>query len=259
MPIKAVIFDLDNTLVPEMENYERAFVDAVAPLVAAHAIDAIELRRAVFDASRDLWLGSLHADRFRLLGIGSPTSMVTDLPGAPYDAIREWLPAYRREAWLRGLRTRGVIDAEGLAERLDVAFRERQRAFAPPFDDALAAVRDAAGRYALVLATNGPGDVQRRKLDASGLAAFFPVVVASGDIGLGKPDERFFAHALSAIGVRAADAISVGDSEEKDVLGARSAGVRSVLLDRGGGGIDSHAERVIRTLDQLASVLASID
>ena len=259
MPVKAVIFDLDNTLVPEMENYERAFVDAVAPLVTPHGVDAYELRQAVFEASRDLWLGSPHADLFLRLGIGSPTSMVTDLPGASYDAIREWLPTYRRTAWRSGLRSQGVIAAEDLEAKLDVAFRDRQRMFSPPFDDALAAVRDAAGRYALVLATNGPGDVQRRKVEASGLASFFPVVIASGDIGHGKPDARVFVQALSAVGVRAADAVSVGDSEEKDVVGARNAGVRSVLLDRHGVVVSSQADTVIRSLDELATALASLD
>jgi len=260
MPLKAVIFDLDNTLVPEMANYEQAFIDAVAPLVAPRDIDAVALRDAVFNASRDLWLGSPHAELFLQLGIGSPTSMFSELPGAPYDAIRDWLPAYRREAWLRGLRACGVTDLEPLAAALDVAFRERQRVFAPPFADALAAVRDAAGRYELVLLTNGPSDVQRRKLDASGLAPFFPVVVASGDVGFGKPDARIFMLALAAVGMSAVEAVSVGDSIEKDVVGARNAGIRSVLVDRrDSAGLTGSAERVIESLDELADALTSLD
>ena len=260
MPLRGVIFDLDNTLVPEMANYERAFDDAVAPIITSLGIEAVALRSAVFNASRELWLGSPHADLFLRLGIGSPTSMVTDLPGAPYDAIREWLPTYRREAWARGLRACGMVEPSGVDAALDIAFRERQRVFAPPFTDALAAVRDAASRYALVLATNGPGDVQRRKLSASGLADFFPVVVASGDVGFGKPDARLFAWALSGLGVNASDAVSVGDSVEKDVVGAHAAGIRSVLLDRSGSVQKTgEAERVIGSLDELAATLGSLD
>ena len=224
MPVRAVIFDLDNKL----GNYERAFDDAVTPLISSGGVAASALRRAVFEASRDLWLGSVHADLFVRLGIGSPTSLVTDLPGTSYDAMRPWLLEYRREAWVRGLRACGAPEAQ--AALLDSAFRKRQRSFSPAYADALAAVRDAASRYALVIATNGPGDVQRRKLEASGLAPFFPVVVASGDVGHGKPEPAIFAAALSAIGADAADAVSVGDSIEKDVAGARSAGIRSVLV-----------------------------
>jgi putative hydrolase of the HAD superfamily len=258
VPVTAVIFDLDNTLVPEMANYERAFDDAVAPLVASRGVAVETLRRAVFAASRELWLGMPDADVFLGLGIGSPTSMVTDLPGVRFDAMRDRLPAYRRESWRRGLRACGVSEDDDLAAALDDAFRVRQRTFAPAFPDALTAVRDTARRYRLVLATNGPGDVQRRKIDAAGLAPFFPAFIASGDIGHGKPDPRIFAHALSAIGANAADAVSVGDSIEKDVVGARTAGIRSVLVDRARTGDGGGAERVIGSLGELAGALASL-
>ena len=254
----AVIFDLDNTLVPEMANYERAFDDGVASLLSSAGLAPSTLRRAVFGASRELWLGSPHADLFVRLGIGSPTSLVTDLPGARFDAIREWLPAYRREAWRRGLEANGVND-EALAGELDAAFRARQRAFSPPYSDALAAVRRAARGYKLVLATNGPGDVQRWKLKASGLAPYLPIVIASGDVGHGKPDPKIFADALAAIGARADDAVSVGDSVEKDVAGAREAGVRSVLVARSGQPLDGGgADQVITSLDELEAALWSL-
>ena len=301
MPVTAVIFDLDNTLVPEMANYQRAFDDAIAPLLASLGVSVEGLRRAVFAASGELWLGLPEAGIFARLGIGSPTSLVTDLPGARFDAMRDRLSAYRRESWRRGLRACGLSDRDdridggqgrrvdevgvdgdpqhaakvlrhggqtGLpGRRLEVVClvddqpvrpaRPRPRRFSPPFPDAAAAVRDAASRYRLVLATNGPGDVQRRKVEAAGLAPFFPAVIASGDIGHGKPDPRIFAHALAAIGANAADAVSVGDSIEKDVAGARSAGLRSVLVDRtrttDGGG----AERVIGSLGELGGALAS--
>src|SRR5438270_1171053 len=135
MPVTAVIFDLDNTLVPEMANYERAFDDAIGPLVTPRGMSVAALRRAVFDASHELWRAAPHADLFVALGIGSPTSMVTDLPGARFDAIRGSLPAYRREAWLRGLRACGAAADMSLADALDGAFRERQRGFSPPFAD----------------------------------------------------------------------------------------------------------------------------
>ena len=257
MPVTAVIFDLDNTLVPEMANYQRAFDDAIAPLLASLGVSVEGLRRAVFAASGELWLGLPEAGIFARLGIGSPTSLVTDLPGARFDAMRDRLSAYRRESWRRGLRACGLSDRDDLAGPLDLAFRERQRRFSPPFPDAVAAVRDAASRYRLVLATNGPGDVQQRKVEAAGLAPFFPTVIASGDIGHGKPDPRIFAHALAAIGANAADAVSVGDSIEKDVAGARSAGLRSVLVDRTRTAEGGGAERVIGSLGELGGALAS--
>ena len=80
--------------------------------------------------------------------------------------------------------------------------------------------------------TNGPDDVQRTKLRASGLEPFFGVTIASGEVGFGKPDPRIFTTALERLGVRAGEAIAIGDSLERDVLGAHNAGLRCIWLNR---------------------------
>jgi len=56
--------------------------------------------------------------------------------------------------------------------------------------------------------------------------------VASSALPAGKPDPRAFRHTLTLLGVDAGAALMVGDSIEKDVLGARAAGLDAVLLDR---------------------------
>jgi len=48
--------------------------------------------------------------------------------------------------------------------------------------------------------TNGASDLQRRKLAIAGLEEYFDVVVASCDLGLGKPDPAIFDAALSQHG-----------------------------------------------------------
>ncbi len=49
----------------------------------------------------------------------------------------------------------------------------------------------------------------------------------------GKPSEAFFATALSALGVPAAQAVMVGDDIESDVLAAQRAGITGVLVRTG--------------------------
>jgi putative hydrolase of the HAD superfamily len=65
-----------------------------------------------------------------------------------------------------------------------------------------------------------------------GIARFFDAVVMSSQAGCAKPDPRIFATALERVGVRADEALHVGDSESLDVEGAEAAGVRALLLDR---------------------------
>jgi beta-phosphoglucomutase-like phosphatase (HAD superfamily) len=56
--IKALLFDLDNTLIPEMANYELAFSAACGKVARRHSFDLTEFRAAVFRSADDLWRGS---------------------------------------------------------------------------------------------------------------------------------------------------------------------------------------------------------
>ena len=111
--------------------------------------------------------------------------------------------------------------------------------------------------HRLGLITNGPADVQRAKLAATGLGAWFDAVVISGEVGVGKPDPHIFARALAALDASPQTAIMVGDNLERDVVGARAAGMRGVWLNRSGrsrpAGIVPDLE--IATLTELPAVL----
>ena len=47
-----------------------------------------------------------------------------------------------------------------------------------------------------------------------------------------KPDPRFFLTALERLDIRVDEAIAIGDSLERDVVGARNAGLRCIWLNR---------------------------
>ena len=71
-------------------------------------------------------------------------------------------------------------------------------------------------------------------LQATGLAPSLEVIVDSHHEGVEKPDAEIFRRALARLGVRAEDSIFVGDIVSIDVVGARNAGLRPVLLDAAG-------------------------
>jgi len=68
-------------------------------------------------------------------------------------------------------------------------------------------------------------------LDQMSLWSHFDLVLASGEIGVAKPDPQIFAIALDRIGASAEESIYIGDNYWADVVGARRAGVTPVLLD----------------------------
>ena len=91
-------------------------------------------------------------------------------------------------------------------------------------------------------------------LGPSGLLELVDGVVTSADVGAAKPDPAVFEAALRAVGADPGSSLHVGDSLENDVAGARAAGVRAVLIARGGAAAAPGVE-TIRSLSELSSLL----
>ncbi len=65
----------------------------------------------------------------------------------------------------------------------------------------------------------------------AGLGVEVECVIDSGAVGVSKPDPRIFHIALDAMGVAGEDAWYVGDMPGIDVVGARAAGLRPIVMD----------------------------
>jgi HAD superfamily hydrolase (TIGR01509 family) len=96
---------------------------------------------------------------------------------------------------------------------------------------ALAALR--ARGLQLTVVSNANGTLCAH-MDRLGLSALVDCVLDSCDIGVEKPDPRLFHIALERSGASADSTIHVGDLYQIDVVGARAAGLRGVLLDEAG-------------------------
>jgi putative hydrolase of the HAD superfamily len=161
------------------------------------------------------------------LGSGSDAAGLTVLRRASAEAMRPEL---------------GGLEVDG--DALTAALLDSLRFHAyPEVPGALRAMRAAGLR--LVVVSNWDVSLHER-LAETGLAPLVDGAVASAEVGSAKPAPEIFARGLALAGVGAADAVHVGDSEEEDVRGARAAGLRAVLLARGGGGD-------ISSLDELRS------
>ena len=65
-----------------------------------------------------------------------------------------------------------------------------------------------------------------------GLEPYLDFVVSSGEVGVDKPAPRFFYAAMERAGVKASEAVHVGDQYKLDVVGARGVGITPILIDR---------------------------
>ncbi len=147
------------------------------------------------------------------------------------EAWRAWAWPFRLRVFREALALLGGPEGEALA--LARAFFRKRRTYPlfPEVPDFLAELR-RRGAF-LVLLTNGVPDLQREKLVGAGLQGAFHLTLISGEIGLGKPDPRPYRMALAAFGVEPQRAVMVGDNPERDLEGARRAGVLGVFVDRG--------------------------
>jgi len=117
---------------------------------------------------------------------------------------------------------------------------------------ALVALRGRGLRLVVVSNANG---TLRKHMDRLDLTKRFDVVLDSADEGVEKPDPRFFEIALARSGAAKDTTIHVGDLYYVDVMGARSAGLRGVLVDEANLRPDADCPRV-RSLDELVTRIA---
>jgi putative hydrolase of the HAD superfamily len=226
-----VIFDLDDTLVVE-EQAARDSLRRCAALV--DGLDPDALVATVLATARGRWRdGPFHPVCVRL-GFASWEGLWSSFDGGhPSTAgLAEWAPTFRREVWAESLASLGVDDP-AVADLLADANERYQRDGHPLLDGAAGTLDDLAATHEFGLLTNGPSDIQRVKLDRSGLTDRFAVVVVSGEVGVGKPEPEAFELVLAALGTDRAATTMVGDSWERDVGGAVAAGMTAVWISHG--------------------------
>jgi HAD superfamily hydrolase (TIGR01509 family) len=170
--------------------------------------------------------GHVQAELMRRLT--APTGRSVDMTPDAYQAWvnRDLAPHLHREAYLHVLRQSGLGDhhAETLYERVIDA-----KSWTPYPDTAavLAGLHRQGIKTAVV--SNIAFDV-RPAFEQIGAAGDVDEFVLSFEVGAVKPSAEIFESALTRLGVRAEDAVMVGDSEEADG-GARALGCGFLLVD----------------------------
>jgi HAD superfamily hydrolase (TIGR01549 family) len=118
-----------------------------------------------------------------------------------------------------------VRDA-GLAERVTTAFVAASRA---GLAESRVILEHLRRRVALGVVSNFYGNVGRL-LEEANIAPLLASIIDSTRVGVSKPDPEIFALAVRQIGCDPGNTLYVGDSFEKDVVGAHAAGLRTAWL-----------------------------
>ena len=235
LPPKAILFDLDDTLISAYNRPDRTwhiiareFAADLRPLEPEAAAVAIASAAAAFwaDAERHR-LGRLHL-------LDARTAIIAD-----GFAALGWTPS-------------DTATAHRMAARYN-ALREAEMHL---FDGALHVVdtfRAMGVRLALI--TNGAAMPQRAKVDRFDLAHRFDHIQIEGEHGFGKPEERAYLHALSVLDTDPKETWMVGDNLEWEVIAPQKLGIHAIWHDVTGEGIPrgspARPDRIIRSLPEL--------
>lgn len=87
-------------------------------------------------------------------------------------------------------------------------------------------IKELKGQIRQYAVTNGSYNVQKHKLEKSGLKELFDDCFISDQIGVEKPNVEFFNHVKKSIGdIKDSEMIIVGDSLTSDMKGGNNAGI----------------------------------
>lgn len=121
-------------------------------------------------------------------------------------------------------------------------------------DETVKVLEGLRGLFMMGAITNGNADVDR-----IGIGRYFDFVVTAAEAGAAKPDVRIFQMALAKSKISAPEVVHVGDDPDRDILGARAVGMRTIWINAKQRPWQAQEvpDAIIHTLGELQAVLAS--
>ncbi|MFD1706106.1 HAD family hydrolase [Siminovitchia sediminis] len=232
--IKALFFDLDDTLLWDKKSVKEAFAATCKTAEERYGLDPEQLENAVRENARKLYSSYETYPFTQMIGINPFEGLWGEFKDETEDfqKLSQIVPEYRRDAWTAGLKDVGIDDPEFGAE-LGELFPKNRRKVPFTYEDTFEVLDTLKRDYQLVMITNGSPDLQNTKLTITPeLVPYFDHIVISGGYGKGKPDKGIFEHALSLVSLNKDEVLMVGDNLNTDILGANRAGIRSVWINR---------------------------
>ncbi|NEW04802.1 HAD family hydrolase [Paenibacillus sp. SYP-B3998] len=232
--IKAIIFDLDNTLLWDERSIDEAFEATCLKASAALTLQPEALESAVRECAEKLFS---EMDMFEWANMLEVTYLEAlwgrfergENPS--FNKLHQWAPIYQRESWISGLRKLG-IDEPAFGAVLAEYFAAERRKRPLVYDDTFRILDLLKPHYPLLLLTNGAPDLQQEKIDSiPHLAGYFDHIIISGTFGAGKPSPSIFEHALKLLGLAPNEAMMIGDNLNTDIKGANLVGMPNIWIN----------------------------
>ena len=220
--IKAILFDLDNTLIDFMKIKKASCSSAVSAMIKA----------------------GLKTNRRKALKV---LYELYDKYGIEYQYIfQRFLKKYRRE-----------VDYKILTAGID-AYRKKQLTMQKPYPQVISTLKKLRKKgLKLAIVSDAPRLKAWTRLTELGIQDYFDVVVTHGDSKARKPSKLPFEKALKVLKVKPEECLMVGDNPERDIIGAKRLGMKTCFAKYGWNekNNDITCDYVIREVGALINIL----
>ncbi|MFH1447438.1 MAG: HAD family hydrolase [Candidatus Micrarchaeota archaeon] len=197
--LKAILFDLDNTLL-DFSRFKRE-----SALVAAKAI-----RKAGVGEMES----KLHKQIFEIY----------EKNGIEYqNTFQDLLSRYEL----------GPSLYEHAKQAAIIAYQKKKYTLLKPRQKVIRTLSSLRKKYKLGIVTDAPREKAWQRLILSGLDHMFDTVVTYHDTMEYKPSKQPFLKAMHMLGVTNSEVLFVGDNPERDIIGAKKAGLTTCLAKYG--------------------------
>ena len=192
--IKAVIFDLDNTLI----NRQKAFIEMLNNKIIETL--PVDKKNLVDEAIRDIlhWDDNGIVSRSVTFANYCEKYQVTSMTSAELNDY--WSSISGNEVYL--------------------------------FDDVLEIIAYLKPKYRLAILSNGNAISQRRKLNATNILHDFEFSLVSGEVGIHKPDLRIYDYVVKKLNLEPSECVYIGDNYAFDIEASNKAGLKAIFVNR---------------------------
>jgi putative hydrolase of the HAD superfamily len=129
----------------------------------------------------------------------------------------------------------GLQDEKGLVEKLVDIFHAHKPERLRLYPDVSRCLPELKQKYMLGLITDGHKDMQWTKIKILNIEELFDVIICTHEYGREyyKPSPKAFEIALKKMDINPWDAVYIGDSPKRDILPAKTLGMRVIRVLRG--------------------------
>ena len=191
--IKAVIFDMDETLI----NRKEAFIKMCEYLINRYA------QEYPYEGTKEELI-----------------KYMIEIDANGYGGLENMIPKLSKIWKLPHSIEEFIEERNGVFAKLSV-----------PFAEMFEVLDTLKGKYKLGMITNGYSSVQREKIKSVGIEHYFEDIIVSGELEFAKPDPRIFQLSCEHLEVKPEEAVFIGDYYPNDIAGAISANIMPIWIN----------------------------